>query len=567
MINGELLRERKWAFMLIALVLLFNPFFLAWSTDMSGGGKLLSWTVCVATALALAALDLFFRKRMEKIFLTVLYVLSLVPNLIVWSYLCISGLYMKGEMFMVIFNSNAAESKEYVHQFLTWQILAACVVYVAAGIFLLVKAHSTRAVRVGRCPLVFALAVLAVLPAVSLRCLSGAIPTFEFYRSFLFFKAESRAFEKERAERARRKMDVQCRLADAERHVFIVLLGESTTPCHMDLYGYFRETTPRMTARRDELHVYTDAVTPDTHTYGVLQKALTFASHAHPDDFRTKPSVVELFNLAGFETYWIANNPLPDRGGTSYGAIAREARHVYDVGAARMPDEIVMPCLDEILNDSVTRNRIIFIHLMGSHHTYESRYPEAFAHFDHRRDGDLPDLGFRSEQMKTVIDRYDNSVRYGDYVFDRILNALSGLDMPAWLLFFSDHGEEVFDTRNSSGHHLSNVYPCQSRVPFILWMSDKYRHENRQIRIDTARPYSIEHVIHSISTLSALEYEGYDPSLSIFSDEYAAPARRMVGREDYEDILKKTGEGTVRRSSHSKPESITGKSLSPFPKP
>jgi heptose-I-phosphate ethanolaminephosphotransferase len=540
MIREQLPKGKRWAFALIFFILLFNLPFLSWSTNLSDTEKLASWAIAVVVALALSVLDPFLRGKAEKIYLTVLYLLSLVPNLTVWSYLCISGLYMKRDMFWVIFNSNMSESKEYMQQFFTWQILAAIAVYLAVGIFLLAKARSARAVPAGRRPWLFTSAVLIVALDVAMQYLSQAVPMFEFYKSYLAFRIEYYAFEKEAAIRTRLKMDVKCQLSDTTRHVTVILLGESTTPCHMSLYGYFRPTTPLMDARSDELHVYTDVVTPDTHTYGVMQKALTFANHAHPEYYKTKPSVVELFNSAGFETYWIANNPILDKWGASYGVIAHEAKHVYDVSVAKQPDEAVLPYIYKILADTSTRNKIIFVHLMGNHHAYESRYPKSFDHFDHERDSDLPDLGFRTGQMKTTIDRYDNAVRYADYLFDTILNALDEADVPACLLFFSDHGEEVFDTRNACGHRMSNVYPCQSRIPFILWLSKAHRAESHDLVIDPSRPYSIENVIYSISTLSRLQYADNDPSLSIFSAEYIEPAKRMVGKETYDDILKKT---------------------------
>jgi heptose-I-phosphate ethanolaminephosphotransferase len=537
-IPAPLLKEKRWAFALIFFVLLFNAPFLLWSTDMSGSAKIATCTIGLVAGLALSVLDLFVRRKVEKACLTGLYLLSLVPNLIVWSYLCISGLYMKHDMFWVIFNSNASESKEYMQQFSSRQILAACVVYLAAGIFLLTKARSRRAVAVRRHPWLFTTAALTVLSAIVLQYFSQALPVFEFYKSYAAFKVEYFAFEKEVALRARLKMEVQCDLPDTAKYVSVILLGESTTTCHMNIYGYFRPTTPRMTARRDELYIYTDVVTPDTHTYGVMQKALTFANHSHPEYYRTRPSVVELFNSAGFETYWIANNPILDKWGASYGVIANEARHVYDVSVAKQPDEIVLPYIHKILADSSRRNKIIFVHLMGNHHAYDSRYPRSFDYFDHDRDHDLPDLGFRTEQMKTTIDRYDNAVRYGDYLFDAILKALDEADVPASLLYFSDHGEEVFDNRNACGHRMSDVYPCQSRIPFVLWLSKAYRAGD--LVIDPSRPYSIENVIYSISTLNRLQYADNDPSLSIFSSAYTEPANRMVGNENYADILKKT---------------------------
>ena len=143
--------------------------------------------------------------------------------------------------------------------------------------------------------------------------------------------------------------------------------------------------------------------------------------------------------------------------------------------------------------------------------------------------------------MRKTIDEYDNSVRYGDFIYTSILERLKALQISSWLLFFSDHGEEVYDVRDARGHHMSNVYPCQCRIPFVLWRSEQYKEEMSEIVIDTTRPYSIENVIHSISALSRLDYAGAERELSIFSNEYKTPEKRLVGKEDYdrEIMLKK----------------------------
>ena len=536
-----LLYERKWAFTLIFFILMFNPCFYAWSTDLTEGEKIIFGFICLVVAMALSALDLFFSQKAEKIYRLVLLACSVAPNLITWSYLYISGLYMRRDMYWVIFNSNLSESHEYMHQFVAWQIPTICATYIGIGLYLAFKSHVRHALSIRRRPCLFACAIAVLLADVSLQYTSQAVPTFEFYKSYALFKKEYYAFEQEKSARAKLKIEVQCHLDSTTRHVSVILLGESTTPCHMSLYGYPRQTTPLMSARKEQLHVYEDVVTADTQTYGVMQMVLTFASHHHPSYYKSKPSIVELFNAAGFETYWIANNPILDKWGASYGVIAQEAKHVYDVSIAKQPDEIVIPHIHRALTDSVAKNKIIFVHLMCNHHAYDSRYPKSFdEHFDHKRDNDLPDLDFRNDRMKTVIDQYDNSIRYGDYVFDQILRLLETADDPACLLYFSDHGEEVYDHRAVSGHQMSNVYPCQSRIPFILWMSDSYRVEiSDRLCVDVTRPYSIENVIYSISTLNALDYADHDPSLSIFSAQYVAPAKRLVGKENYEDILKK----------------------------
>jgi heptose-I-phosphate ethanolaminephosphotransferase len=536
---AALLAERKWILALIFFTVLFNPLFYFRADNIIPITRFSNWLACLATGGALAVFSLYLRSRGGKIYAGILFLLSLAPNLIVWSYLYLSNLYLRRDMFWVIFGSYTSEAKEYVQHFAVPEQYAAVALYAGFGLFCILKIRHARKLPPGRYKGLAAAAALTLVTVAGFQYLSQAVPTIEFYKSYLLFGIENRKFQQEIAHRRLLEADVKSLLPDTANHVFVILIGESTSICHMSLYGYFRRTTPRMDARAGELDVFLDVVTPDTHTIGTLQKALTFADHLHPEYYHRKASVVELFNDAGFETYWISNQVFLSKWGGSYGVIASQAEHVYDLSAANQPDGVVIPVFRDILSDGCKGNKVIFIHLMGSHHIYDFRYPDDFAYFDHRETHDLPDAGFRTEPMKATIDAYDNSIRYGDFVYDSLLEALEETDASSWLLFFSDHGEEVFDTRKSSGHHMSNVYPCQSQIPFVLWRSERYRRENPRIVIDPSRPYSTEQVIHSISTLSGLSYHDYDPSQSLFTTAYIAPQTRKVGEEDYQHILKK----------------------------
>ncbi len=535
----KLLAERKWAFVLIFFVLLFNPVFYFWADNISAKDKNMAWITCIVVALAMCCIDLFVKKKGEKIFLGIFYLLSLVPNLIVWSYLFVSHLCMKRDMFWVIFTTHKTESQEFLHEFVTWQMCVAATIYVVVGILCWVKTHSTQSLSLKKYWPLFSFSVALVLLSIILQYLVQAIPAFDFYKSRVLYWRENIIFQQEKEFRKSLKMDVQCALPDSINHTFVVLLGESASACHMSLYGYFRETTPLMDAQKDELEVYTDVVTPDTHTFGVMQKVLTFGNHEHPEYFRQKPSMVEMLKSAGFETYWISNKAFLTKWGGSYGIIAEEADHLYDLSALQQKDEIVIPSLQKALADTIQKNKIIFIHVMGNHHAYNCRYPQQYSYFDHKTRNDLPDLGFRTGHMKQVIDEYDNSIRYGDYVYSQVLEELKKQNTSSFLLFFSDHGDEVYDYRDAAGHFMSNVYPSQCKIPFVLWRSDTYKEIMPNLAIDTSRAYSIENVIYSLSTLCDLKYADNEQELSIFSPEYKTPAKRLVGKENYEDILKK----------------------------
>lgn len=530
----NLIVEKKWAFFLIYFILLFNPIFYFLATNISLKDKTMAWLTVIVVGFALCGIDLFLKKKGEKLFLSILFLLSIIPNMVVWSYLYLSNLYMKRDMYWVIFTTHASESKEFLGQFISWEMVLVWIIYISAGIFFIVKARSNHSLSVRKYWGLLTFSILIVLTSIILQYLVQAIPTVDFYKSRVLYWKANQTFQKEKEFRKNLKMDVECILPDSLNHTFVVIIGESTSAYHMSLYGYFRETTPFMDSLKNELAVYTNVITPDTHTFGVMQKVLTFANHEHPEYFRQKPSMVEMFNSAGFETYWISNKAFLTKWGGSYGIIAEEAKHLYDLSSYNQPDEIVLSYLEEILNDSIQGNKIIFIHLMGNHHAYKSRYPKSFEYFDYKKRNDLADLDFRDDFVKRTIDEYDNSILYGDYVFNSIFEQVKKIGGSSYLLFFSDHGEEVYEFRKARGHFMSDVYPYQCLIPFALWRSEVYKEEMPEIVIDTSRPYSIENLIYSLSTLSGLVYDGNNGEESIFSAEYKIPEKRLVGQEDYD---------------------------------
>lgn len=536
----KLILDKKYTLLLILLIVLYSPGFYTWAENLSTKDKIIGWTTSLCLGISLFTLSCFFSGKKEKIYLAVLFALSILPNSIVWTYLYLSDIYMCKDMYWVIFNSNIQESAEYFSSFIGWTPILAGIGYTICGIALLLPRPSKLSLSFRKYKGVFSLSLVALIAIISFQYLVKAVPLFDFYKSGICYVNEINEMQKEIE--IRKTLSIQVErdpsLTPGGR-VFVVIIGESLSSEHMGLYGYGRNTTPKLSSHKDELDIYTDVVTCDTHTIGVLKKVLTFADHKHPDWYIKKPSIVELFNCAGFETYWISNQELVSKWGGNYGIIAQESHHTYDLSVRKKGDEIILPQLQEILNDSITKDKLIFIHMMGSHHQYNCRYPENFNRFNHHTDP-LPPKEFADERMLTILDEYDNSVLYTDSIVNTVIDYVEQKNNSSFVLFFSDHGEEVYDYRAANGHFMTNAYPSQCRIPFILWRSNAYRAESDSLVFDYTRPYSNEHLIYAISDLCGLRYNDFNPTLSLFSKAYVIPDKRLVGNEDFEkDILPK----------------------------
>lgn len=537
----DLLKKKKWTIIFISFVILFTVPFYALTENLSRQDILLAWVVNLFAVVAFSAISLFLRGKWERAYLIALFILSLLPNLVVFSYMYIASMHMYHDMFWVIFATNPSESHEYMDEAVPWRLLFCIVGYIITAAFLLYLSLASRSASISkslkRNKIFFAFCVIVLVLIASFQVLSKSFGTIDFYKSSCRFYAENYRIKKEVALHKREKMDVSCGLKP-QGNTIVVVIGESLSRNHMHIYGYHRETTPLLDSLKNDLYVYTDVVSPNTHTIAVLKSVLTFANHDHPEYYFSKPSIVNLFNYAGFKTYWVSNQELLYKWGGSYGVIARASDYVYNLSSEKQPDGIVLPALNQILDEKSEENKIIFVHLMGNHNAYKKRYPEDFSGFDYKKNP-IPDKPYLDDASRKVIDEYDNSVLYTDFVVGSIIKTMQEKEeSSSCVLFFSDHGEEVFDYRNVVGHFIQGTSRYQCEVPFILWCSDVYRQENSNLVIKENRPFITEDFIHSISGLAGLNYDGFEPERSLFDSKFTPKVRR-VGDITYEEVLKK----------------------------
>ncbi len=537
----DILLKKKWSIIFIAFMVMFNipGYFLA--DNLTSSDILLAWVINLLLFFSLAGICLFLKGTGERIYLIFLFIFTLVPNLTVFSYLYIAHTHMFDDMFWVIFGSNVSETNEYFDGAIAIPVLVGQAIYVLAAIFLLYKSlrrKLTSRLDLKQNKILFIVLLLFPIVITPFENITKFVGSIDFCKSGINYLKECKDMKEEALIRKKNKIDISCNLS-TNNNTFIVIIGESLTRNHMELYGYTRPTTPLLDSMKNDLHVYTDVVSPNTYTIGVLKKALTFADYDHPEYFLQKPSVVDLFRDAGFKTYWVSTQPLMTKWGNSYGVIANESDHVYDLSLLKQHDEIVFPCIDKILKEDTEGNKIIFIHLMGSHNMYKSRYPSEYKHFN-QNDYPIPDKPFLNDKKKNVIDQYDNSVLYSDFVVSSIIKKMQNKeDQSSLVLFFSDHGEEVYDFRDVVGHFIQGASTYQCEVPFIFWASDSYLSGKQDIVIKENRPFSTVNLIHSLSDLAGFKYQDFAPEKSIFNQRFI-PQKRMVEDKTYEEVVKNT---------------------------
>lgn len=478
--------------------------------------------------------------RNGKFIFFLLAVLVAIPSVLAVSSFFFQGSILHRSEFRVIYSTDSAEAGEFITQFFDFKILAGTGIYLLPLLsFFRIHTLTPPLSRKQRVVI-----ILAVVLSVSWICknnwriISKQYHVIDFYRSYYDFKKEQE-FDQWTAKRQQLKFNdkVISEQKSQNPKTFVLILGESLSRNHMQLYGYKRETNPRLSSIKEQLYIFSDVISPATITINSMRYLLTFANHNHPDYFLKKRSLANLFNEAGYETIWIGNQSFRgNRYNIGHGVIAKECKKAIEV--ADETDMSVIDVLDFVLNEDREKDRLVIIHLRGSHTQYNIRYPENYSYFDNEQIP-IPYGDSLPPSDKKIIDEYDNSVRFNDYIIYSIIELVRARSNFSWVLYLSDHGEELFEFRDLFGHQEKNFSKYMCEIPFILWVSAGYKSAYRgffkNLPACINRPYSTENVIHSISELSRLRCMDQDNSLSIFSVDFREQ-ERMVNNIQFKDL-------------------------------
>jgi len=314
----------------------------------------------------------------------------------------------------------------------------------------------------------------------------------------------------------------------------VLVIGESTNRQHMSLYGYPRKTTPQLDAMKDELLVFKQVVGPRPYTIEALQQVLTFADQQHPNLYLTKPSIMNMMRQAGYKSFWITNQQTMTKRNTMLTTFSKYTdKQVYlnhtRLQNSRQYDGDVLAPFAEALKDPAPR-KLIVLHLLGTHMKYKYRYPDEYIHF--KDNANLaPAL---SENKVEVINTYDNAVLYNDFVVSNIIKTYKASRQNGFLVYFSDHGEDVYEAPgyNVLGRNEASPTLPMYAIPFLLWMTPEWRAKMPEINNDVLeRPYSTSHFIHTWADLAGLQFTDYEPHKSLINPKFEA-LPLLVGNPD-----------------------------------
>ncbi|MFM8950568.1 MAG: phosphoethanolamine transferase, partial [Bacteroidota bacterium] len=438
-------------------------------------------------------------------------------------------------------NTNGAEA----HEFMELKSSAILILIVVAYILLFLKStfRSSSELRplpsvwLASIPFVFSIAFLTE-NGINGRFVRKGIP--QNIEAGISYFEESRSYASLSA-RKLKSVDAKQRNGYNKRQLCILVIGESCTRNHMSLYGYQRETNPLL-SKRNDLWICNNVISSYATTIKCVLSMLSESNMENKIPLNNSLSLFDVFSSAGYKTHWISNqSPIGIWDNTIFNLAKTANSVVYTNNSSNSSlettlvpsyDQKILPQLKRSLDIDTSKNKFIGIHLMGSHISYNKRYPAEFDYFK----------GGETEKEKT-INQYDNSIRYNDFVLNEIIemakDASNRLGMMATVIYVSDHGENVFDIGGRAGHDWAGSIPNTIvEIPLILWTSNPQLVSGSEHTPNLAnglnRPFKNDDVFHLVLDLMNIETASFDSTRSLFNAAFVPRKRMLEDGRDYD---------------------------------
>jgi lipid A ethanolaminephosphotransferase len=310
--------------------------------------------------------------------------------------------------------------------------------------------------------------------------------------------------------------------------LMVLVLGETARASNFSWNGYSRDTN-RYTKAAGFMNMGNVTACGTATAYSVpCMFSLLDRENYSADAASHQSNILDIVRAADFDVRWIENN-------SSCKGVCRQSEMVKIPTDASDPlcdgeycfDEVLVQAIERTLAEPLERDTLIVLHMIGSHGpTYYRRYPKQFREFT----PDCPRSDIQNCNTEQIVNSYDNTILYTDYVLEQISRQLTRErpKQPSVLLYISDHGESL----GEHGLYLHGMpyqlAPEEQRtVPELLWLSEGYLAEH-DLSSDCLSQSAFEHhashdnLSYTILGLLGIESRVYAPELDL-----AGPCMRM----------------------------------------
>ena len=318
--------------------------------------------------------------------------------------------------------------------------------------------------------------------------------------------------------------------------VGVVVIGESASRNHWGLYGYSRDTTPRLSAIRDGLFPFTDLVGVHDTTQPSLRKLFTLATVEHPVKGRISLSGAMLragcrSEYVSAQTKWGANKNMSDLLFSS----CKKAITLEVPSGKQAFDDALISYVDDFL--SKNEDGTLFLHLSGSHFPAKLSYPLAWQKYSEMFKDDV--VSGLDDRSVRCVNHYDNSILFTDYVLSEIIKRLERSNRPAFFFYVSDHGETP---RKGVMREPSDMDLWE--LPMVVWLSSEYMNKEpeivRKVKGSLCRPLQSDQIFYGLLDLMMIRdvFDDKWDRKSFLSDSFEPRKPRIIcnGSSAYEEL-------------------------------
>jgi heptose-I-phosphate ethanolaminephosphotransferase len=156
---------------------------------------------------------------------------------------------------------------------------------------------------------------------------------------------------------------------------------------------------------------------------------------------------------------------------------------------------------------------------MGSHIKYSMQYPKSEKFFK------------TDDRMK---DSYYDSIRYSDKVIIQAVNLIMNKKRPAFVIYASDHGENLNDYGDGNfGHGTKGFTKFEFEIPFIIFYNDafkkNYSAELAEIKKHIHQPLNQDYISHTFLSLADIkDPQFYSPENDLSSPDFQLHKRMII---------------------------------------
>ena len=302
-------------------------------------------------------------------------------------------------------------------------------------------------------------------------------------------------------------------IADHEKTVVVLVIGESARKANFQLYGYQRDTNPLL-SKQEGLKVY-QATACATYTTAGTKAIL------EPKDSGDLYELLPNYAFrTGVDVSWRTSNWGEPPIHIDEYLTDTDLSDLYQ-GKSNDYDDILYYGLRERIESSKKDKVLIILHTSTSHGPkYADKYPKQFEVYKPV----AKNIEEGEKNIGMLINAYDNTIRYTDFLLNSLINTLREMkDWHSAMIFISDHGESLGENKMfMHGLPMKLAPKVQYEIPFLVWISDGFRTYKQTSSSQEAPagelPAVLEqhYIFHSVLNLLSIQSPAYNKDYDIF---------------------------------------------------